>query len=197
MMDTLETPRLLLRPLAIFDAEDAQTFFPHWEIVQYLANKVPWPYPANGAFMYFRDVAIPAMERGQAWHWSIRLKQFPERLIGCINLINGEESNRGFWLGIPWHGQGFMIEACDEATEYWFNVLKFPVLRAAKAVANESSRKISQKQGMRVAAQVERDYVCGRLPSEIWEITADEWNSRSTEREERIARLKAHSRISS
>jgi len=24
----------------------------------------------------------------------------------------------------------------------------------------------------------ERDYVCGRLPTEIWEITAEEWNAR-------------------
>jgi len=31
---------------------------------------------------------------------------------------------------------------------------------------------------MRVIAVVERDYVCGRLPAEIWEITAEEWNIR-------------------
>jgi hypothetical protein len=31
---------------------------------------------------------------------------------------------------------------------------------------------------MRVVATVERDYVCGRLPAEIWEITAEEWARR-------------------
>jgi hypothetical protein len=31
---------------------------------------------------------------------------------------------------------------------------------------------------MRVIATVERDYVCGRLPAEIWEITAEEWRAR-------------------
>jgi RimJ/RimL family protein N-acetyltransferase len=71
-----------------------------------------------------------------------------------------------------------MSEACDAVTNYWFNVLKFPVLRAPKAVANTASRRISQRQGMRVVATVEREYVSGRLPAEIWEITAQEWRSR-------------------
>jgi RimJ/RimL family protein N-acetyltransferase len=44
-----------------------------------------------------------------------------------------------------------------------------------KAVANAGSRRISEKQGMRVIATEDRDYVSGRLPSEIWEITAEEW----------------------
>ena len=71
-----------------------------------------------------------------------------------------------------------MSEACEVVTDYWFNVLKFPVLRAPKAIANTASRRISEKQGMRVIATLERDYVSGRLPAEIWEITADEWRAR-------------------
>ena len=71
-----------------------------------------------------------------------------------------------------------MTEACSAITEYWFNTLKFPVLRVPKAVANTASRRISEKEGMRVVAVEQRDYVCGRLPTEIWEITAEEWRSR-------------------
>ena len=52
------------------------------------------------------------------------------------------------------------------------------MLRVPKAIANTASRRISEKQGMRVVAVVERDYVTGRLPAEIWEITAEEWNGR-------------------
>jgi ribosomal-protein-alanine N-acetyltransferase len=73
-----------------------------------------------------------------------------------------------------------MTEACDAVTDYWFEVLKFPVLRVPKAVANAGSRRISEKQGMRVIAREERDYVSGSLPSEIWEITAEEWRRRKT-----------------
>jgi [ribosomal protein S5]-alanine N-acetyltransferase len=99
-------------------------------------------------------------------------------LIGAISLFRSETDNRGFWLGLPWHRQGLMTEACDAVTDYWFEVLKFPVLRVPKAVANAGSRRISEKQGMRVIAGEERDYVSGRLPSEIWEITTEEWRRR-------------------
>ena len=74
-----------------------------------------------------------------------------------------------------------MTEASDAVTDFWFNTLKFPVLRVPKAIANTASRRISQRQGMRVVDTVERDYVSGRLPAEIWEITAEEWNARRTE----------------
>jgi [ribosomal protein S5]-alanine N-acetyltransferase len=173
----LQTSRLLLRPLELADAVQAQLLFPHWEIVRYLANTVPWPYPQDGAYIYYRDAALPAMDRGDQWHWALRLKTEPDRLIGSVSLMKGE-NNRGFWLGLPWHGQGLMTEACEAVTDYWFNSLKYPVLRAPKAIANTASRRISEKSGMRMVAREDRDYVSGRLPSEIWEITAEEWNAR-------------------
>jgi [ribosomal protein S5]-alanine N-acetyltransferase len=174
----LETPRLLLRPLELADAEQIQILFPHWEIVRYLANRVPWPYPADGALQYVRDMALPAMKRGEAWHWTLRLKTAPDQMIGFISLMKSEKENRGFWMGLPWQGRGLMSEACDAVTDYWFNVLKFPVLRAPKATQNAASRGISEKQGMRMIATEERDYVSGRLPGGIWEITAGEWHKR-------------------
>ncbi len=178
MTPRLETPRLLLRPLELADAGQAQILFPQWEIVKYLANKVPWPYPSDGALTYYRDFALPAMERGDQWYWTIRLKDRPGVLIGSISLMKGETENRGFWIAPPWQGQGLMTEACEVVTDYWFDTLKFPVLRVPKATANTASRRISEKQGMRVVATEERDYVCGRLPSETWEITAEEWRAR-------------------
>jgi len=60
---TLETPRLLLRPLELADAAQIQILFPHWEIVRYLRNAIPWPYPADGALQYVRDMALPATAR--------------------------------------------------------------------------------------------------------------------------------------
>ena len=178
MTPTLETPRLILRPLELADAAQVQVLFPHWEIVRYLANKVPWPYPPDGAHTFYRDVALPAIERGDAWHWTLRLKTNPVQLIGTIDLRKTENDNRGFWLAPPWQGQGLMLEACDAVTDFWFNTLKFPVLRAPKAIVNAASRRISEKQGMRLVATEERDYVCGRLLSEMWEITAQEWRAR-------------------
>ena len=179
---TLKTSRLLLRPLELADAEQIQILFPHWEIVRYLANRVPWPYPADGALQYVRDIALPAMNRGEAWHWTLRLKTAPAQMIGSISLMKSQKENRGFWMGLPWQGRGLMSEASEAVTDYWFNVLKFPVLRAPKATENAASRRISEKQGMRMIAVEERDYVAGRLPGGIWEITAEEWRKRRRHR---------------
>jgi RimJ/RimL family protein N-acetyltransferase len=174
-VDELQTARLLLKPLALDDASQVQRLFPHWEVVKHLSAVVPWPYPEDGALTFFRDVALPAVARGEQWVWTLRLKTDPASIIGSISLMNREDENRGFWLAREWHGHGLMTEAADAVTDYWFDVLKMPVLRVPKAIANVTSRRISEKQGMRVIATVERDYVSGRLPAEIWEITAEEW----------------------
>jgi len=143
----LERPRLILSPLELADAEPVQKLFPHWEIVKYLGAVVPWPYPEGAALAYFRDQAIPAISRGDEWHWTLRLKSDPGRLIGCITLRKSEKKNRGFWLGLPWHEQGLMSEAVEAATAYWFYEPGFAVLRVSKAAANLASRRVSEKQG--------------------------------------------------
>ena len=182
LLPTLETPHLLLRPLELADTEQAQILFPHWEIVRYLDKIVPWPYPPDGALTWYRDFVLPAVERGEEWNWTLRLKTSPSQMIGNINLRRRENNNRGFWMGLPWQRQGFMTEACEAVTDYWFDVLKFPVLRAPKAVVNIGSRRISEKTGMRIVATEEREYVSGRFPTEIWEITANEWHARRQNR---------------
>ena len=51
----LETERLILRPLREADASAVQRRFPQWEVVQYLHDEVPWPYPDNGAAVNMAD----------------------------------------------------------------------------------------------------------------------------------------------
>jgi ribosomal-protein-alanine N-acetyltransferase len=176
MYPELETERLVLRPLVLADAEQVQELFTQWEVVRLLNGRIPWPYPEDGALVNIRDTALPAMERGEEWDWTLRLKDDPERIIGRIGLYLGE-NNRGFWLGLPWQGRGLMTEAVIAVTDYWFDVLGFPVLRAPKAVENVGSRRISEKMGMRVVEVKESDYVSGRLPTEVWEIAAEEWRA--------------------
>jgi RimJ/RimL family protein N-acetyltransferase len=180
---TFETLRLWLKPAEMADADQLQRVFPQWEIVKYLNVKVPWPYPPDGASTFLREMALPAMERGEELLWTLRPKSAPEILIGAISLspskgVPDKEENRGFWIDPKWRRQGLMSEACDAVTDYWFDVLKEPTLRAPKAIANEGSRRISERQGMRIIWSGERDYVSGRLPSEVWEITAEEWRLR-------------------
>lgn len=173
----LETPRLILRPLVLEDAEQTQPLFAQWDIVKHLAAIVPWPYPPDGGRTFYKDVAIPAMERGEAWHWTIRLKSNPTQIIGAISLQTTGDSDRGFWLGIPWQGRGYMTEASEATFDFWFNTLGQPRLRTFKAAENIGSRRISEKSGMRMIAVEERDFVAGRLLAEVWEITAEEWRA--------------------
>jgi [ribosomal protein S5]-alanine N-acetyltransferase len=182
MVPRLETARLELRALELADAAQAQLLFPVWEVVRFLTTKVPWPYPEDGVLTHYRERALPAMERGEQWHWSLRLKTDPVHMIGGISLMKTEDENRGFWIGVPWQRQGLMTEAVEVVTDYWFNELGFPVLRVPKAVPNTASRRISEKTGMRVVALEERDFVSGRFPAEIWEITAEEWRRRRAAR---------------
>jgi RimJ/RimL family protein N-acetyltransferase len=176
------TKRLILRPIELADAAQIQQIFPHWEIVRYLRNIVPWPYPPDGARQFLESIAIPQMERGEAWHWSLRLETSPEQVIGSVNLRRNKEEHRGFWLGLAWHGRGLMSEACIWANDFWFKTLKFPVLRVSKAAANLASRRISEKQGMRLVGSHEVDYVSGRALAEVWEITSKEWRQWKTAR---------------
>jgi hypothetical protein len=138
--------------------------------------------------------ALPAIARGEEWQWTLRLKADPENLVGAIGLKKHETDNRGFWIGREWQRRGLMTEAADTVTDYWFDTLKFPVLRVPKAIANTDSRRISERQGMRVVATEDRDYVSGRLPAEIWEITAAEWNARGCGTEPAPSQLRAGSR---
>ncbi|TDB54053.1 GNAT family N-acetyltransferase [Photorhabdus luminescens] len=179
----LETRRLILHPLESKDYIQIQNIFPQWEIVRYLTASTPWPYPDDGALEYINKIALPSMAEGNAWFWTIRKKDDPSIIIGMISLYDQENNNRGFWLDPQWHGNGFMTEAVQVVTDFWFNTLNRKVLRAPKSSDNIPSRKISIKSGMRLIKLENKDFVSGRMLSETWEITHDEWNKNNPQKE--------------
>ena len=183
MTPTGQTARLILKPLALEDAPQIQAVFPQWEIVRYLKAIVPWPYPPDGAITYIRDVALPAIERGEEWIWTLRLKSAPDQIIGSVTLANREADHRGFWLDLAFQGKGLMTEACVWVNDFWFETLGKPVLRVSKAVPNRASIRVSEKMGMRLVGHGEKDYVSGRFPSEKWEITVEEWRGWKKEKQ--------------
>jgi RimJ/RimL family protein N-acetyltransferase len=176
---TLHTERLLLTPLQLEDAPAVQQRFPHWEIVRFLNNRVPWPYPQDGALRYIRDVALPAIEAGTEWHWMIRLHAAPQHIIGSITLMTHPGNNRGFWLHPDWQRNGYIKEACLVINRQWFQALNQPLMQVPKAAPNEASRRISISEGMRLVSTHECEFVSGRLPVEVWEMTQEEWSERN------------------
>jgi ribosomal-protein-alanine N-acetyltransferase len=173
----LTTARLVLPPLELADADAVQDRFPRWEIVRFLDRHVPWPYPPDGAITFIRDMALADMRKGQAWHWSIRLKTAPEQLIGVIGLMDKPGDNRGFWLDPIHQGLGLMSEAAETVTDFWFETLGRPLLRVVKAASNTRSRRVSERAGMRLIETTDREFVSGSHPAELWEITREEWRA--------------------
>ncbi|WP_121554034.1 GNAT family N-acetyltransferase [Gibbsiella quercinecans] len=174
----IETTRMFLKPLASEDAAQIQRIFPRWEIVRYLTASVPWPYPDDAAQNYVDNVALAVSREGKGWFWTLRRKAEADVLMGVICLMDTPDNNRGFWLAPEWQGQGYMAEACHAVTDYWFNVLDRDLLRVPKAVVNDRSKKVSQRNGMRLVRLQKGEYVAGVLDTELWEITREEWNQR-------------------
>ncbi|MCW0330513.1 hypothetical protein NB704_001902 [Pantoea ananatis] len=57
MTPEILTERLILKPLTLQDADAIQVVFPQWEIVRYLIDSVPWPYPDGAARDFVANVA--------------------------------------------------------------------------------------------------------------------------------------------
>ena len=178
----LETRRLLLSPLTLADSHAVQCIFPEWEIVKFQLSAVPWPYPEDGALTYIRDVALPGVERGEEWAWTIRLRSNPETIIGSISLFTKDDENRGYWLGPDYQGTGLMFEACEATNRFWFETLGRAILRELKAAANVASVRLSEHQQMTLLWEGERQFVSRLLPAQIWELTAADWRISARER---------------
>lgn len=173
----IRTPRLLLRPLTTDDAPAIQLLLPHWAMVRHLDAKLPWPYPADGAATFVAG-ALPQIAAGTLAVWSIRSANDPAVLMGSISLHPSSDAHRGFWMGLPFQGQGYMTEAAEAVTQFWFEVCQQSVLRVRKAEGNTPSQRLSQREGMRVVGTTVKPHVGGLMSSTLYEITAEEWRAR-------------------
>jgi RimJ/RimL family protein N-acetyltransferase len=177
---TLETERLILRPLRLDDAPAIQRQFPVWEIVRYLHAGVPWPYPADGAETNVRE-CLAARERGEQFFWVLTLKSSDDLAIGRIDLRrpeDGARDMRGFWLASAFWGQGLMTEAAERVTSYAFEDLGWPHLFLTNAVANAGSHRIKEKQGAELIDVTPANYVYGTGERETWILRREAWLSR-------------------
>ncbi|WP_413583483.1 GNAT family N-acetyltransferase [Bdellovibrio sp. HCB288] len=100
--------------------------------------------------------------------------------MGAVHLWReGHPENRGFWLGKPFWGKGYMTEAVEPVMNYAFNELGFDKLVFANAVGNLKSRRIKEKTGARLISVSPANFVNPKyIEHEIWELTKKEWAQR-------------------
>jgi len=179
----LETSRLLLKPIELDDAHAIQQLLPRWEVVRLLYKGIPWPYPPTGAHDFLKQIVLPNIAKGKLWAWSLRTHEHPDQLIGIIELYRSSHQNRSFWLAPEWQGHGYMTEAVEAVTVYWFEMLEFERLVSQNAVLNKGPARISKRTGMRLIGHSHGDFLEGdNLATEIWEITRSEWKKRASKR---------------
>ncbi|MGY4181201.1 ribosomal-protein-alanine N-acetyltransferase [Bradyrhizobium sp. USDA 4518] len=139
----IETPRLILRPLALSDAAAIQSHFNNWNVIKTLATVVPWPYPGDGAESFIRRELDKIAAGEESYQWALVLRARDGEAIGNINFrprADGRKGNRGFWLAEPYWNQGLMTEAIAAVNDFAFLALGLDHFHVCNAPSNVGSR---------------------------------------------------------
>lgn len=176
--------KVRLRPLELADAGAIQLRFPNWEVVRYLGDSVPWPYPADGALTHLKRFALPAMEAGTEHHWGVEDIGRSGLLIGVVSLLPRDESGnqRGFWIDPRAQGRGLGLEAVELVTGFAFHGLEMAQLELANAAPNLGSIRIKERQGARYVGSVPGSFVAGPFPKQLWQLSKMDWINRPSPR---------------
>lgn len=175
---TLETKRLVLRPLVLNDAPALQKFFNNWNIIKHLNENIPWPYPEDGTYTFFKNDCLPRMKKRQAVIWTITLDSNPIGLIEYRDKpkFNTDQENRGFWIGEPYWNKGYITEAVFAVNDFVFFNLGVDKMILDNFKDNTASRRIKEKTGSTYLHDTTRPHRGGEIEMEIWELTAENWN---------------------
>ncbi len=183
---TLETKRLILRPVELADADRIQKLFGCWNVLKFMATAVPWPFPVTGAKDYIESI-LPRIGAMEQYYWVIIEKALPDRgLVGVIALTpSSDNDNRGFWLGEEFWGRGIMKEANLAVNDFAFGPLEMQELRLNNAAPNLASHRLKELAGAEIVAVTQDEYNSGRFDTIRWRLTAEQWtaNRHNFERE--------------
>jgi len=174
----LQTPRLILRPLALSDAAAIQHHFNNWNVIRNLATVVPWPYPEDGAESFIKRELEKIATGEESYQWVLVLRSGDGEAIGNINFrprADSRKGNRGFWLAEPYWNQGLMTEAIAAVNDFAFLTLGLESFHVCNAQSNVASRRVKQKTGAEFVGFVELPHHNGESRAERWKVTRDTW----------------------
>lgn len=172
----LEGPRVLLRPLAVADAEDMYAFASDPFVTRYL----PWePAPSADAVRPFLQDQVGRRKRGESLGFAI-VDRATGAMVGSTDLMDLKavrgQAELGYLIARPYWGQGWMTEAAALTADYGFREMNLGRLVAWADEENAASRRVMEKLGMRLAgAEVrtvkgeQRPYVRYEVLRAMWE----------------------------
>lgn len=143
----LETERLILRPWQETDAE---------ECYKYAKDPRVGPmtgWPVHESVENSRQVIRNALMVPETYAIVLKETGLP---IGSISLKfhsdlaeKDDEAEIGYWLGVPYWGQGIMPEAAKELIRHGFEDLKLARIWAGYYEGNEKSKRVQEKLGFK------------------------------------------------
>jgi ribosomal-protein-alanine N-acetyltransferase len=145
---TFETQRLVLRPFTLEDAPAVQRLAGAREVAATM-RAVPHPYE-NGVAEQWISTHQEAFESGRQVHFAVVLRD-GLALCGSTSLVINQQDNSatlGYWIGLPYWGQGYATEAAQAVVSYGFEVLKLHRIHARHFKSNAASGRVLQKVGM-------------------------------------------------
>jgi RimJ/RimL family protein N-acetyltransferase len=173
---TFETLRLRLRPYAEADIEQLVPLIGAREVAA-MTLRIPHPYTEEDARNFFASSACEDEVR-----LAITLRA-DGRLIGGIGLRIERQhlhAELGYWIGVPYWGNGYATEAARAMIRYGFEELKLHRIFASHFKNNPASRRILEKIGMHhEGCQREHVRKWDRfVDSELYGLLRQEWEVR-------------------
>jgi RimJ/RimL family protein N-acetyltransferase len=137
----LETKRLSLRAPRLKDAKTVAALANDRRIAENVA-RIPHPYKMSDAESFIAG----ANKAGGEAVFLITLRD--AGVIGACSLMTRDEMPElGYWLGVPYWGNGYATEALHAVIDYAFTDLAHEALQAGSRVTNPGSRRVLEKCG--------------------------------------------------
>ena len=141
--------------------------------------RIPHPYTEVDA----RDF-IGSVVSGDDVRLAIEIRE-GQKLCGSVGLkveSADEHAELGYWIGIPFWGQGYATEAAGALLEYGFEMLKLNRIFAHHFKNNPASGRVLEKIGMRHEGEM-REHIkkWGKFVDlEIYGVLRSEWTKKKT-----------------
>jgi [ribosomal protein S5]-alanine N-acetyltransferase len=145
----LKTNRLHLRPFTLDDAGTVQSLAGDKRIAQ-MTQTIPHPYPDGAAASWILGHAAAFRQKTEII-FAIEL-QASAQLIGAVSLlhIDNDQSSAevGYWIGVPYWGQGYATEAVLRLLQYAQDDLQFQQFTGRCFAHNIASANVLKKAGL-------------------------------------------------